>query len=98
MKARLLSILCVSAVVLVAVSAQAQVGNAPSGSSSAPGASTQGTTGLSSNTPGTNSLGTAQSSGKGGGGQAASSVGDDPGVQAEERKVGQSIKSICRGC
>jgi hypothetical protein len=49
-------------------------------------------------TPGTNSLGTAQSSGQGGGGQAAASVGDDPAVQAEERKVNQAVKSICRGC
>jgi hypothetical protein len=49
-------------------------------------------------TPGTNALGTAQSSGRGGGGQAAGSVGDDPAVKAEERRTDQALKSICRGC
>ncbi len=50
--------------------------------------------------PGTNSLGTAQSSGPGsgvttgtGGGEAA-----DAAVNAENRQLDRKIKSICRGC
>jgi hypothetical protein len=98
MRARLLTLLCVWAVMLTA-SAQAQIGTSP------PGASSPGTTGLSSNppgsstnTPGTNSLGTAQSSGRGGGGQGAASVADDPALKDEDRKVDRTVKSICRGC
>ena len=99
MKAPALTFACVAAVLLAAASAHAQTaGNPPSGSTAPPGALNQGTTGLSTNTPGTNSLGTAQSSARGGGGQGAASVGDDPAIQAEDRKVDQAVKSICRGC
>jgi hypothetical protein len=62
------------------------------------GASTRGTVGMSADRPGTNSLGTAQSSGQGGGGQGAASVADDPALKDENRKVDRTIKSICRGC
>ena len=92
MKMRVLALLSISAVVLVAIPAYGQRGSAPQSSLS------RGTVGMSRDTPGTNSLGTAESAGGGGGGQGAASVGDDPAVKAEEHKVDQSLKSICRGC
>lgn len=48
--------------------------------------------------PGTNSLGTAQSSGAGGGGAAATGGGTDAAVAAENRMLDKKLKSICRGC
>ena len=48
--------------------------------------------------PGTNSLGTAQSSGPGGGGAAATGGGTDAAVNAENRMLDKKAKSICRGC
>ena len=109
MRARLLTLLCVSTIVLTTAAAQAQVGTtAPptstpgtsTPSTSTPSASAPGTTtGSSTNAPGTNSLGTAQSSGRGGGGQGAASVADDPALKDEDRKVDRTVKStICRGC
>jgi len=105
MRARLLTLLCFSTIVLTTAAAQAQVGTtAPPGTStpstSTPSASAPGTTtGSSTNAPGTNSLGTAQSSGRGGGGQGAASVADDPVLKDEDRKVDRTVKStICRGC
>jgi hypothetical protein len=92
MKARLLT-LCFAAIMLTAASAHGQVG-----STAAPGASMRGTVGLHTDRPGTNSLGTAQSVGRGGGGQAAASVADDPALKDEDRKVDRTINSICRGC
>jgi hypothetical protein len=101
MRARFLTLLCFSAITLVAASAQAQVGStSPPGSTTTPSSSAPGTTtGMSNNAPGTNSVGTAQSSGRGGGGQGAASVADDPALKDEDRKVDRTIKStICRGC
>ena len=94
MKMRVLGLLSIPAVMLVAVPVHAQRGSAPQSTM----ATGRGTVGLSHDTPGTNSLGTAESVGGGGGGQGAASVGDDPAVKAEEHKVDQSLKSICRGC
>ena len=48
--------------------------------------------------PGTNSLGTAQSSGPGVGGGAATGGGTDAAVAAENRMLDKKLKSICRGC
>ncbi|KYG20225.1 hypothetical protein SE92_08075 [Bradyrhizobium sp. AT1] len=48
--------------------------------------------------PGTNSLGTAQSSGPGAGGGAATGGGTDAAVAAENRMLDKKLKSICRGC
>jgi hypothetical protein len=53
-------------------------------------------TGLGS--PGTNSAGTALSSGGGGNGQKGVLAGTNPVVDREEAKVDKMIKSICRGC
>jgi len=95
MNTRRLTLLCVTAITLTTASAQAQVGNSTSpGTNAAP----RGTVGMSTDRPGTNSLGTAQSSGRGGGGQGAASVADDPALKDEDRKVDRTLKSICRGC
>jgi hypothetical protein len=50
--------------------------------------------------PGTNSLGTAQSSGPGSGGTTGSGTGGgaDAAVNAENRMLDKKLKSICRGC
>ena len=98
MTTRRLTLLCFSAIMLTAASAHAQLSP-----STAPGASPRGTVGgtvgLNADRPGTNSLGTAQSSGRGGGGQGAASVADDPALKDEDRKVDHTVKStICRGC
>ena len=94
MNTRRLTLLCLSAIMLTAASAHAQLNP-----STAPGASPRGTVGMSNDRPGTNSLGTAQSSGPGGGGKAAASVADDPALREEDRKVDRTVKStICRGC
>jgi len=50
--------------------------------------------------PGTNSLGTAQSSGPGAGVTTGSGTGGaaDAAVNAENRMLDKKLKSICRGC
>lgn len=50
--------------------------------------------------PGTNSLGTAQSSGPGSGATTGSGTGGaaDATVNAENRMLDKKLKSICRGC
>lgn len=51
------------------------------------------------NPPGTNSAGTAQSSGRGvTTGSASGSSAEDAKIRAEDPKVDKKIKSICRGC
>jgi len=58
-----------------------------------------GASGTSPSAPGTNSAGTALSSGGGGNGpQKGPLVGTNPVVDREEAKVDKMIKSICRGC
>ena len=48
--------------------------------------------------PGTNSLGTAQSSGAAAGGTTGTGTGGDAAVNAENRMLDKKLKSICRGC
>ena len=50
--------------------------------------------------PGTNSLGTAQSSGPGSGATSGTGAGGaaDATVNAENRQLDKKLKSICRGC
>ena len=60
---------------------------------------TGGAAGSSPTAPGTNSLGTALSSGgRGNGPQKGPLLGSNPAVDREEARVDKSIKSICRGC
>ena len=61
--------------------------------------STGGALGASSTTPGTNSLGTAQSSGGAGERTKGPPLGTgNPSVDREDKKVDRIVKSICRGC
>jgi hypothetical protein len=61
--------------------------------------STGGAFGTSPLAPGTNSSGTALSSGGLGGAARGPALGTgDPAVDAEDRKAARSISSICRGC
>jgi hypothetical protein len=61
--------------------------------------STGGASGTSVAAPGTNSSGTALSSGGvGNGPQKGPLLGSNPVVDAEDAKVEKMIKSICRGC
>ena len=48
--------------------------------------------------PGTNSLGTAQSSGGVTTGSAGGSKAEDDKIQDENRKTDQKLKGICKGC
>ena len=98
MRKRVLTLLCLPVVMLALGSAYGQGSGASQHGMTARAGTSHGTVGLGTDAPGTNSLGTAQSAGGGGGGQGAAVAGDDPGVKAAERKVDQSLKSICRGC
>lgn len=65
------------------------------------GGSSSGATGAgrAAAAPGTNSLGTAQSSGLGSGRSAGGAIGStDAAVKAENRLLDTKLKSICRGC
>ncbi|MBR1129916.1 hypothetical protein [Bradyrhizobium iriomotense] len=78
--------------------AQATGGTAGStGTSSGP---TGGVANAPAPPPGTNSLGTAQSSGPGSGVTTGSGTGGaaDATVSAENRQLDKKMKSICRGC
>lgn len=69
------------------------------GGTSGSGGSTGGVAGSSSPAPGTNSLGTAQSSGLGSGLTTGNAGGSgDAAVNAENRMLDKKLKSICRGC
>jgi hypothetical protein len=74
------------------------VGMAGMGSSSALGSPAL-RTGEPFNTPGTNSLGTAQSSSGFGNAQARGPLlGTNPEIDREDAQVDRVVKSICRGC
>jgi hypothetical protein len=62
------------------------------------GTTTGGAFGTSPGAPGTNSAGTALSSGGGGVGKGPALGTGDPAVDAEDRKAAAMISSICRGC
>jgi hypothetical protein len=69
------------------------------GGTAGSGGSTGGVAGSSSSAPGTNSLGTAQSSGLGSGLTTGNVGGSgDAAVNAENRMLDKKLKSICRGC
>ncbi|MCK1359383.1 hypothetical protein [Bradyrhizobium sp. 199] len=78
--------------------AQATGGSA--GSTGGPARSTGGVANSPAPPPGTNGLGTAQSSGAGAGVTAGSGTGGgtDAAVNAESRMLDKKLKSICRGC
>ena len=60
---------------------------------------TGGALGTSSNAPGTNSLGTALSSGGAGRAQKGPLLGTgNPAVDREDARVAKTVHSICRGC
>lgn len=76
---------------------------ATGGSAGSTGGSTGSTGGVANSPappPGTNSLGTAQSSGPGSGVTTGSGTGGaaDATVNAENRMLDKKLKSICRGC
>ncbi|MGY8663055.1 hypothetical protein Q3C01_11880 [Bradyrhizobium sp. UFLA05-109] len=90
------------AVLAMPTTSFAQSSGGTGGSSSATSANGPGGTGATSGVappPGTNSLGTAQSSGgtvgmgSGSGDKSVDSV-----VNAENKKIDKTVKSICRGC
>ena len=89
-------VLCVALCISLSTSAAfARGGHGGSHHSS----STGGAAGTSVGSPGTNSAGTALSSGGGGNGaQKGPLSGTNPVVDREEAKVDKMIKSICRGC
>jgi hypothetical protein len=60
---------------------------------------TGGAAGTSPTAPGTNSLGTALSSGGAGGAQKGPPLGTgNPAVDREDARVAKTVHSICRGC
>ena len=78
--------------------AQATGGSA--GSTGGPAGSGGGVANSPAPPPGTNSLGTAQSSGPGSGATTGTGAGGaaDATVNAENRSLDKKLKSICRGC
>ena len=102
---RMCSLLVVVSLLLSPVHAFAQSGSVGSSGSGSAGVTTgtaPSTTGspraTQPNSPGTNSLGTAQSSGGVTTGSAAGSVTEDKKIQDENRHIDQKLKGICRGC
>jgi hypothetical protein len=96
-----LSILCIALCVGIPASAAfARGGGGMGGMHSSTGMSvTGGAAGTSPTAPGTNSLGTALSSGgRGNGPQKGPLLGSNAAVDHEEAKVDKSLRSICRGC
>ncbi|MBV8924775.1 MAG: hypothetical protein JOZ74_05335 [Bradyrhizobium sp.] len=60
---------------------------------------TGGAAGTNPSTPGTNSLGTALSSGRAGGAQKGPALGTgNPAVDRDDARVAKMVHSICRGC
>lgn len=102
----------IAGMLLTPLHAMAQSGSVGGSGSGAAGATTgtaPGAIGSSRNTgspnsampgpPGTNSLGTAQSSGRAvTTGSAAASTADDKKIQDENRGVDRKLKGICKGC
>lgn len=76
--------------------AQATGGSA--GSVGGPAGSSGGVANSPAPPPGTNSLGTAQSSGPGSGVTTGSGGAADATVNAENKLLDKKLKSICRGC
>ena len=108
-------ILIIAGVLLIPLQAIAQSGSTGSSSGGAAGSTTGTAGGTTTSPratspigspnaampgpPGTNALGTAQSSGRGATtGSASGSTAEDKKIRAEDSKVDTKIKSICRGC
>jgi|ERR1700752_4494131 hypothetical protein len=100
--------LIIASALLIPLQATAQSGGV-SGSGSGSAGVTTGTAGSTTGSagsaatmpgpPGTNSLGTAQSSGGGiTTGSASGSTAIDQRIQDENRQIDQKLKGICRGC
>jgi hypothetical protein len=96
----------IASALLLPLQAVAQSGSV-GGSGSGTGGVTSGTAGGNSGTvgtgsgatPGTNSLGTAQSSGRGAAsGSASANTSEDKKIEDENRQIDQKLKGICRGC
>jgi hypothetical protein len=109
---RMARYLIIASALLIPLQASAQSGGVSGSGGGSAGVTTgtagstagsSGTTGSSSvampGPPGTNSLGTAQSSGGGvTTGSASGSTAIDQGIQDENRQIDQKLKGICRGC
>ena len=79
-------------------SAGVTTGTAGSSKGSSGTTGSAGSTGAMPGPPGTNSLGTAQSSGGVTTGSAAGGTAIDQKIEDENRQIDQKLKGICRGC
>jgi hypothetical protein len=79
-------------------SAGVTTGTAGSSTGSSGTTGSAGSAGAMPGPPGTNSLGTAQSSGGVTTGSASGSTAVDQRIQDENRQIDQKLKGICRGC
>ncbi len=104
---RMSCMLMVAGMLLLPLQAAAQGGSAAgsttgTGTATAPGTATSPTgtpNAAMPGPPGTNTLGTAQSSGRGATtGSAAGSSSVDERIRAEDPLIDKKLKSICRGC
>jgi hypothetical protein len=93
-------IVILSLAVMPAASFAQATGGAGSAGSTGSSGSTGGVANSPAPPPGTNSLGTAQSSGPGSGATTGTGNGGstDAAVNAENRMLDKKLKSICRGC
>jgi len=92
-----LAVLCIALCVSLSTTAAFARGGGHGGSHHS--SATGGAAGTSVGAPGTNSAGTALSSGGGGNGaQKGPLGGTNPVIDRDEAKVDKMIKSICRGC
>jgi len=94
------TMILIFALAAVPAVAFAQATGGSAGSSGGSAGSTGGVANSPAPPPGTNSLGTAQSSGPGPGVTTGSGTGGaaDAAVNAENRMLDKKLKSICRGC
>jgi uncharacterized membrane protein len=91
-------ILCVAFAIAFVVTLTADSSN-PALARGGGGHHSGGAFGTASTMPGTNSLGTALSSGGANGAMKGPALGTgDPAVDREDARVAKTVKSICRGC
>jgi hypothetical protein len=99
--AQAMKTLAIGCVVLSALFSTAAFGRGSGGSGMGAhhsGSVTGGAFGTSPTAPGTNSAGTALSSGGGGVGRGPALGTGDPAVDQEDRKAARMVSSICKGC